>query len=1300
DGSFVEEPVAITQPTGKLGAGKYRIVMNQCLTGYYDPLGGDIVLGDPANVGFIVQLPGGLVPIDYNPLKANATQYAEALGGNKVTLPVGGEVTIPGFCALYGKLADKAEPATNLASWAKIALDNCSDLIGHWKGIAADPPDPNYQTFAELGAIKYGSSPTATPLERAARTLANALADQSAATQALLSSTEKFQGAQQANDDEWAMLQLMQMNKFINLLLSSGGSMLRTYAALEAFDFALQRDPLGTTQEAQDLHAFIPEMRATIGAMLYPLGPNFRQYVDGYGQRQIAPVGLQSYIAVYLGQDPFLPTLDNLPGIPQERAMAGLPPIVLTNPTANAGGNYSAPPGRTINFDASKSSTPDGGSLTFAWDLDGDGNFNDGAGAQVQFSYSQPGTRLVGVKATNSLGRSNVAYSLVDIGDVNAEDVITMPLSREIYDVHANGSVSTLKPGLGYNLGGLQNLHVDVNRDIWVLSSNMLEHYDMNGNLLATITPSQVGSLAGIPLLSFVDFALDGRGDIILLANEDLGPGHLVFSIYDFYSPDLRGRTKVIRLAKDSSRASFLADVNQAYTSLQTINGVLYQYANASDGCVQSPQGISIDPDGYIVVSNMNAADPRRCANGAWKIDPDTGTMTEVIPAGGDAFGGGSVTEDPYGTFYGTNLVFGGQTLFMGGFEAGPARLGVDAQGDYVVATQDNAGMNVRVQRIPIPPQITNAAGSLKLEIFPVSLSTPGTPFLVLGGLTIDPNGDYIAVGWDFRGFLSPGVYRVTPNGEIFSVAHLSGPQGVLKVVDVVPEIRTVTPKDMPAAPAIALSNLNVTQDSCPGAAQLNVTIRNTGSGDTAIPVRVLFYDGDPSLGMVVGTAVTPGPLAAGASVTLSAPWASPGPGSHEVFALALGASPARASFMVCVPAPNAVTPILLTPPSGNSNIGTSYAVSARLLDIFGGGISGAPLMFSVSGSNTAAGTVSTDANGNAQFSYAGTNTGTDSIVATVANITSNTVAATWQGVGNQPPIANAGPDQVVEATSPAGATVTLSGAGSSDPENDPLSFTWTGPFGTLSGVSISPTLPIGMTSVSLAVSDGHGNTANDSVNVTVRDTTSPLVTPPAAITVPATEAGGARGNDWIALAAFLAGGSATDAADPAPARLAPQAGGVNVDNNTLFATGTITPVAFRFRDASGNVGTATADVTVVLGTPRISGLARAKGRDASGALYVDVQFTNRGTGNARNLKIGSILFRTLSGTGTVSYNAALSPAVPITIGSLDAGFSVTERFYLDVPSTVTRFSITESGPVQDVIGTNYNFSTGQAVYP
>src|SRR5512140_2840666 len=40
EGVFVEETVGITKPAGNLDAGRYRVVMNQCLTGVYDPLGG------------------------------------------------------------------------------------------------------------------------------------------------------------------------------------------------------------------------------------------------------------------------------------------------------------------------------------------------------------------------------------------------------------------------------------------------------------------------------------------------------------------------------------------------------------------------------------------------------------------------------------------------------------------------------------------------------------------------------------------------------------------------------------------------------------------------------------------------------------------------------------------------------------------------------------------------------------------------------------------------------------------------------------------------------------------------------------------------------------------------------------------------------------------------------------------------------------------------------------------------------------------------------------------------------------
>src|SRR6185437_2733205 len=109
-------------------------------------------------------------------------------------------------------------------------------------------------------------------------------------------------------------------------------------------------------------------------------------------------------------------------------------------------------------------------------------------------------------------------------------------------------------------------------------------------------------------------------------------------------------------------------------------------------------------------------------------------------------------------------------------------------------------------------------------------------------------------------------------------------------------------------------------------------------------------------------------------------------------------------------------------------------------------------------------------------------------------------------------------------------------------------------------------------TTVSCTATDVHGNTASGQFTVTVRDTTAPAVTPPASITVPATESGGARGLAWPALASFLAGGTATDIADPAPVQLSPQVAGANVSNSTLFSYGTTT-VAFRFRDASGNVG-------------------------------------------------------------------------------------------------------------------------------
>jgi hypothetical protein len=421
--------------------------------------------------------------------------------------------------------------------------------------------------------------------------------------------------------------------------------------------------------------------------------------------------------------------------------------------------------------------------------------------------------------------------------------------------------------------------------------------------------------------------------------------------------------------------------------------------------------------------------------------------------------------------------------------------------------------------------------------------------------------------------------------------------------------------------------------------------------------------------------------------------------------------------------------------------------------------------------------------------------------------VTSLSPFAVFSGGGDQPPTAQAGANQVVEATSSAGAAVTLSGTGS-DPDNDPLTFAWSEGAVILGNApQISTTLPIGLHNLTLTADDGrgstgasnvlvtiqdttppaltlpasqtleatgpggavasfaasatdivdgirpvvcapasgstfligtttgtctssdtHGNSSSASFTIVVRDTTAPIltvpanrtlsatgpsgvvatfsasatdivdgtvpvlclpasgsnfpigttlvkctatdahsnaaaatftitvtggdtqppvVTPPASITIPATEAGGARGSAWPALGAFLVGATGKDNIDPSPLRLPSQVGNASVNNNTLFPYGTTT-VTFEFRDASGNVGSATATVNVILGAIKLSSRVVGQGTNADGTSFVDLIISNLGTGNARKLRVDLVAALPPRGSGAIK---VVSPAFPMTIG-------------------------------------------------
>jgi len=293
----------------------------------------------------------------------------------------------------------------------------------------------------------------------------------------------------------------------------------------------------------------------------------------------------------------------------------------------------------------------------------------------------------------------------------------------------------------------------------------------------------------------------------------------------------------------------------------------------------------------------------------------------------------------------------------------------------------------------------------------------------------------------------------------------------------------------------------------------------------------------------------------------------------------------------------------------------------------------------------------------------------------------------------NHAPTAIPGSYGVIEATSAAGTVLMLHGAGSDPDQGDVLSYTWKEGSVILGQTAmLAATLSIGTHTLTLTVTDNYGAAGTAATVVIVRDTIAPVVTPPSSIIVPATEAGGARPSAWAALAAFIASGSAkaSDAVDPSPKPQPPTVGATPVTSTTLFPVGT-TKVTFTFVDASGNAGSASADVVVKIGTPRISARVVAQGAVSGLQYYVDVQLTNSGDGNARQLTLEGVVVLPAG----VNY---VSPKLPITVGSLDAGRSTVQRVVVSLPRSVQQFWISEVGSLRDVTGTATAFFQTQVV--
>lgn len=256
---------------------------------------------------------------------------------------------------------------------------------------------------------------------------------------------------------------------------------------------------------------------------------------------------------------------------------------ITTNraPIAEAGGPYTVDEGNTIQLDGSGSSDPDGNPITYAWDLDNDGLYDDSTQMMPLFSGVDDGTYTVGLRVsdgdltgtdTATVTVNNVTPSVNAGHDQTVNEGDTVSFSGSFSDPGADDThticwdfgdgttvCGTLTPAHIYTVAGPYTVTLTVTDDDGGMGSDSLQ---------VTVNPVVVQ-----PVQTIFDLAArakDSKIDIVWTCV----PGNVTYNIYR--STTQGGPYQQIKTGHTSSYCT--------YADFGLINGVTYYYRVTSVG--------------------------------------------------------------------------------------------------------------------------------------------------------------------------------------------------------------------------------------------------------------------------------------------------------------------------------------------------------------------------------------------------------------------------------------------------------------------------------------------------------------------------------------------------------------------------------------------------------------------------------------------------------------------------------------------------------------------------------------------
>jgi hypothetical protein len=325
-----------------------------------------------------------------------------------------------------------------------------SELIGGaacatasvYQAIADDPPDSNYTEVVTLDPILYHDEISSEPHLNVTVRLQNCALELSALGTALRRSYEKFLGAEEVTDYGYARLQARAAKDFSDLLIERFAT---TATVLDSLEVALETagwaDKPWSADEARAIQdrvmssGFAPEEIDSMIAIgmdssevdsleSFIVGADLDSLRDGTMRGWIDSLTVLTSGAIGSYQDL---------GSDLDEVLVRLADAWTNHPWAAITGLDSTEEGSAVELAANASTDPNGLPLTFAWDLDADGEFDDGSNPLATFQSDSAGSYCVGLQVTNANGLEDVAYRFIAVSEVNRIPRFSMVSPDSVY---------------------------------------------------------------------------------------------------------------------------------------------------------------------------------------------------------------------------------------------------------------------------------------------------------------------------------------------------------------------------------------------------------------------------------------------------------------------------------------------------------------------------------------------------------------------------------------------------------------------------------------------------------------------------------------------------------------------------------------------------------------------------------------------------------------------------------------------------------------------------------------------------